>query len=80
MNEYFTKCEASEKMGRRIRTNVDFSGVTRGTEGVVVEIYSHQYPRKNWGVIIRWDLTRKLNDGFSKTEYETYLEEITDDA
>jgi len=74
MNEYFTEHEALEKVGRRIRTNVDFSGVPRGTEGAVIEIYSHT--PKSWGIIIWWDLTRKLNDGFSKTEYETYLEEI----
>ncbi len=45
-------------LGRRIRTLVDFSGVPRGTQGVIDEDYGT-------GVMVAWDLPdRPLPPGY----------------
>jgi hypothetical protein len=74
LNEYFREYEASRKIGRMIKTNIEFSGVPKDTRGMVVDIYPHN--KDNWGVSIQWSLDHKLVDGFSKTEYVQFLEEV----
>ncbi len=73
-------------LGRRIRTLVDFSGVPRGTEGVIDEDYGT-------GVMVAWDLPDRplppgyhvhdgratalhglLRDGFNKEKELRHLE------
>lgn len=79
MNKYFTWQEASAKMGRRIRTKVYFADVPAGTEGVVCNWYPMGDRRKQEaGVEINWRrwIGDSLKDGFSKDEYQDYLEEI----
>ncbi len=76
-NTYFTPQEARALVGRSIRTKVYFSGVEYGTTGKVVGYYHHT-PRL-CGVEIQWDLLGRPNpliDGFSKSEYEQFLEEV----
>ena len=68
----FTPAELRAKVGQRVRTTIAFSGVPKGTTGVVLEPDDNTLP-------IQWDLpgrTRPLVDWFSKWEYQKYLEEI----
>lgn len=77
MNEYFTQLEASAKIDRTIQSLRDFSGVPKGTIGIVVESYSHT--KKDCGISIQWSIPNRqypLTDGFSKSEYEEFLVEI----
>lgn len=79
-DKYFTPTEARDKVGRAIRTKVNFSGVVKGTTGKVVGFYHHT--GKSCGVEIQWDLLGRptpLVDGFSKDEYVEFLEEIHND-
>ena len=74
------------RIGTRIRSLMDFSGVPRGTEGVIDQDYGS-------GVMVAWDLpdrplppgyrihsgrpsavTGILRDGFSKSKELVYLE------
>ena len=75
MSRYFSKDEAQSKLGRNIRTKVDFSGVPAGTKGFVYNYYNHS-GTKNYGVEIKWGLDQHLVDGFSKDEYDQFLEEL----
>ena len=74
LNEYFREYEAARKIGRMIKTNIEFSGVPKDTRGMVVDIYQHNH--MDFGVSIQWSLDHKLVDGFSKTEYVQFLEEV----
>lgn len=72
-NKYFIQEESLVKIGKRIRTDVEFSGVAKGTEGIVSEADA------SGTVAIVWDMPERqkpLMDWFSKTEYEKYLTEI----
>jgi hypothetical protein len=75
-DKHFTREEAQRKSGTRIRTLREFSGVPKGTEGTVVNMY----PSCGFfGLDVQWDLPgrfKPLVDGFSKWEYETFLQEI----
>lgn len=74
MNEYFTKAEAQNLQGRRVRALIDFCDVPKGTAGTVVGYWA--YPQSNdYGVNVRWDPPVDLHDGFSKKDY-ALLEEI----
>ena len=71
------KEEAEAKVGEDIRTNVDFSGVPKGTTVKVLK--ADEMGSGEWDAVIRWDLPNEripLDDWFSKYEYEKYLEEI----
>jgi len=81
MTTHFTYSGALDKQGKKIRTLQEFSGVPAGTTGTVTGMY-HRFSSKenNYGLDISWDLPdrlRPLVDGFSKDEYEEFLEEIT---
>ncbi len=73
----FTKEEAQGKVGRLIRSRVEFSSVPKGTSGQVVRIDSMG---DGWDVVISWkgDYYDRypLEDWFTKDEYEKYLEEV----
>lgn len=51
----FMKDEAESKVGKTVRSLVDFAGVPKGTTGRVVEI---GYLADGWDVVIEWDLPR----------------------
>lgn len=75
-DEYFTPEEAQAKVGKRIRTLVEFSGVPKGTNGVVLPPTD-----KLVSLPIQWALVGRLKplvDWFTKWEYEKYLEELDD--
>jgi hypothetical protein len=70
--------EAAAKMGKRVETLVDFSGVPQGITGVVV-----RDDEAGWGfdVGIQWEREERqgrkpLVDWFSTDEYEEFLIEV----
>ncbi len=71
----FTKHEAEKVIGRRVRTNVDFSGVPKGTFGWVIR--ADDDGRGGYSVGIQWEMERSkpLVDWFTKDEYSRFLEE-----
>lgn len=77
--EYFSQEEALGKVGHKIRTLIEFSGVPKGTTGVVLEPNDRLV-----SLPIQWDLPERsygvypkpLVDWFTKDEYEKFLEEI----
>lgn len=63
--EYFSQAEAEAKVGRRIRTLVEFSGVPLGTTGQVISADEAGWAKPPFGkeeevfdVAIQWDLPR----------------------
>ncbi len=52
--EYFTREEAEGKVGKRIETLREFSGVPYGTTSTVVEI--DQASPTDYSLVIRWEL------------------------
>lgn len=86
----FKKEEAQAKVGKKIRTRIEFSGVPLGATGTVVRADAMGPSRiqnkteEVWDVVIEWDVPdrpfeahqRPLQDWFSRDEYERYLEEI----
>ncbi len=73
----FDQAEASAKVGQRIRTRVEFSGVPQGATGQVVKADASG---AGYTLAIEWDLAERrakpLVDWFTKIEYERLLEEI----
>lgn len=51
--EYFTEAEAKARVGKRIRTQVSWSGVPKDTTGEVIQADEGAY---GWTVAIQWDL------------------------
>ena len=52
----FTRQEAERKIGKVIRTSVDFSGVPKGTTGKVIKIDDtgdFERERESWGVAVQ---------------------------
>ena len=79
LSEYFTEEEANEKIGKKIRSLVDYAGVPSGTTGIVLRTYAIG---GDIGLDIRWNLDidetiyYPLVDGFNKSEYYESLEEL----
>lgn len=73
----FNQPTALGKVGRRIRTLVEFSGVPRGTTGQVIQA---DPSGSGYTLAIQWELpeyrARPLVDWFSRSEYERFLREI----
>lgn len=74
-SKYFTLQEAKQKVGKRIVTKVAFSGVSKGTEGIVSQADGTE---DRATVAVVWDISRNqpLMDWFSKEEYVNYLQEV----
>lgn len=72
---YFTQSGAQGKVGKKVMALIEFANVPAGSTGRVVSCYKHSYGRDVWGVMIAWDDQKPLQDGFSKDEYEDFLEE-----
>lgn len=81
--------EAEGKVGKSVRSLIEFSGVPKGTHGKVIRM--DQGEGRGAIVAVEWDLparttiagrefqvqrTKPLVDWFSKDEYEDYLLEI----
>ncbi len=73
----FDQATALGKVGRRIRTLVEFSGVPRATTGQVIQA---DPTGPGYTLAIQWELpehrARPLVDWFSRSEYERFLVEI----
>jgi len=86
---YFDKTTALSKVGKKIQTLVQFSGVPRGTTGTVIraDVVSHAIPvmgtaAELYDLAIEWDLPHRckpLVDWFTKDEYEKFLVELDPD-
>lgn len=74
LGEYFTKQEAQSKIGKRIKTNHEFVDVPVNTCGTVSGTYKYS-GSNDYGLDIKWD-ELPFTDGFSKDEYEEFLEEL----
>jgi len=73
---YFTRQEAGGKVGQRIATLVDFSGVPQGTTGRVLRA---DQAGGGYHLAIAWDLpgrSKPLVDWFNRREYYFYLKEL----
>jgi len=73
----FAAEEAFSRVGKRVKTLVDFSGVPKGTEGVVSR--ADRSGAEGYTLAIQWDMPGRsspLTDWFTKSEYERYLAEI----
>lgn len=76
--KYFSHKEAESLIGKRIRTNMEFAGVPKGTGGFVVRADRSASDDK-YDVGIQWELPNELKplvDWFSRDEYYRFLEEI----
>lgn len=73
----FKEEQARIKIGKRIRTSVEFSGVPRGTAGTVTRYDCTGRPNA-YTVGVSWDLERStpLVDWFRKGEYDRFLVEL----
>lgn len=77
--ERFTEKEAREKLGRSVRSLIEFAGVRMGTYGEVVDVY--EFEKGNFDVVVKWDLPLRetLRDRFAKGPYEEFLcEEVAE--
>ena len=76
-NKYFSKEVAEEKLGKLVVSLREFSGVPVGTIGIVEDFYGM---RNEYGLDIKWlfihTKRNSITDGFSKDEYEEFLEEL----
>ncbi|MCZ7625095.1 MAG: hypothetical protein M5R38_04025 [Candidatus Methylomirabilis sp.] len=73
----FDERAAFAKVGRRIKSLVEFSGVPKGTHG---EVTRADQSGKGYTVAIQWELPERIGkplvDWFTRDEYERYLEEV----
>ncbi|MEW6687324.1 MAG: hypothetical protein AB1393_14160 [Candidatus Edwardsbacteria bacterium] len=76
----FPKEEALEKVGKTVKTKIEFSGVPKGTVGEVLRPFEGDFDKQGniISLPIRWNRFQrdKLIDWFSKQEYYKFLEEI----
>src|SRR5205809_8131985 len=75
--EHVRRQEAVAQLGRRIRTQVEFSGVPAGTAGIVVRV-DPAGTQGAYTIGIQWQLDGRqqpLVDWFTKSEYERFLKE-----
>jgi hypothetical protein len=74
MTNYFSKDEARSKIGKDIKTLTRFADIPIGTTGKVVEAYKMDFGA--FGLMIQWNISDTIKDGFSKDEYEEFLDEV----
>ena len=79
-SEYFSEKEAESKVNKLVVTLREFSGIPKHTAGKVTRVYGD---KDKYGVDIEWQLIHEkrprykpIVDGFSKSEYEEFLQEI----
>jgi hypothetical protein len=74
----FSRDEAQEKLGRRVRSVVSLNEIPAGTSGTVMQ--TDEIEKGEFELIIEWDVrpASKLQaDWFTKEQYEGYLNEET---
>lgn len=73
----FDEATALAKVGQRVHTLVEFSGVPRGTVGRVIRADPSD---GGYTLAIQWELAERrakpLVDWFARNEYEQFLDEI----
>lgn len=70
MSTYFTHAEAKSKLGKTVKTKTVFFQLPHGSIGKVIDIYKMG---NLYGLSVSWG---DLADGFSKDDYEEFLEEV----
>jgi hypothetical protein len=88
---YFTRIEANQKLGRKVRSLTALGPVPQGTQGTVVKVIrSHA---DHWSIRIRWQIPRLISlidvaefsffkrekptlSDLSKSAYEKSIEEM----
>jgi hypothetical protein len=76
----FSRNEAQEKLGRRVRLVVALGEVPAGTSGTVM--YTDQIETGEFELIIEWDVRppgKFEHDWFTKDQYKGYLIEESSD-
>ena len=88
---FFTKSEADQKLGRRVRAMSNLSSVPNGTEGTGVKV--RRTGADDWTVRVEWQIPKKysfidvgefsflkrkknVRSDFTKSEYEKLVQEI----
>lgn len=77
MTEHFDSHDSAEELqGKKVKTTREFSGIEEGTVGEIVEVY--EYNDNKYGIGVEWETENgnEIIDGFSKDEYDKYLEEV----
>ncbi len=89
---FFTQVEASQKLGRKVRSASNVPSVPEGTEGIVVKVIRSR--TDDWRVRVHWQGARTISlidtaelsffkrekpalSDLSKSEYEKSVEEIS---
>ena len=77
MSTYFDRHDAGLLLGKNIRTKVEFADVPPGSTGRCVSYYpaGGRNIKLGYGIEITWDRNR-ITDGFSKDEFEEFIEVI----
>jgi hypothetical protein len=72
--ENFSRAEARAKLGRQVRSSVEFSGIPKGTAGRVVQI--EEIEPGDFEVVIEWKLPKRqpaLCYWLTKKHYRQFL-------
>jgi hypothetical protein len=72
MPTYFPLPEAKFKLNQRVRAICPLADISKGDTGIVISYYRMG---NLYGLNIRWDHIN-ITDGFSKSDYERFLEEV----
>ena len=72
MNTYFTLPLAKSKLNQRVRATLPLADINIGDTGIVTSYYKMG---RDYGLNVKWDHIN-ITDGFSKSDYEKFLEEI----
>ena len=89
---FFTQIDASQRLGRKVRSTSDLPSVPAGTEGIVVKIIRSR--TDDWRVRVHWQGARTISfidaaelsffkreksalSDLSKSEYEASVEEVS---
>lgn len=73
MPTYFPHTEAKSKLDKKVKAKIPFYQLPRGSIGKVMDFY--EMGNLRYGLIIAWDGT-VISDGFSKSDYYEFLEEV----
>jgi hypothetical protein len=72
MDSYFTLSEAKSKLNHHVKATLPLADISIGDTGIVTSYYKMG---RAYGLNIKWD-HMNIIDGFSKDDYEMFLEEI----
>jgi len=72
MHTYFPLSIAKSKLNQRVRATLPLADISIGDTGIVTSYYKMGH---DYGVTVKWD-HMNVTDGFSKSDYERFLEEV----